>query len=195
MKKDRIRKLAEERIAMGYSRQHIQDELVMMHPEAKPKRIAEVLRYLAPEATRVHFRTYQQLLLAAVILTGALAFGQAVDSALAEELKPWRWFRVIPIATLILGYALYKWRGESLWWLAILNGSAALGSTSALNDLLNGEPDPWTLSHKAMNLLICILAGHLAYRAFPKYEVDKDPLGVAPPRYVFPPEPGLAMMQ
>ena len=64
MKKDRIRELAEERIAMGYSRQHIQDELVMMHPEAKPKRIADVLRYLAPDATRVHFRSYQQGLLA-----------------------------------------------------------------------------------------------------------------------------------
>lgn len=179
---------------MGYSRQHIQDELVMMHPEAKPKRIAEVLRYLAPETTRVHFRTYQQGLLAIVVLAGALELARALDGFLGADIKPWRLFSVIPFATLILGHALYKWRGESLYWLAILNGFGALGLISAVQDLVAGEPEPWVLSRKLMSLAICILASYLANKAFPKYAVQKDHLGAAPPRYVFPSEPGVAMM-
>ena len=194
MKKDRIRELAEERIAMGYSRQHMQDELVMMHPEVKPKRIAEVLRYLAPETTRAHFRSYQQGLLAVVVLSGTFELARAVGKVMAEDVQPWRWFGVVPFATLFLGYALYKWRGESLPWLAIFNGFGALGLVGELRDLIAGEPDVWALGRKALSLVICILASYLYYRAFPKYKVEKDPLGNGPTRMVFLPEPGVAMM-
>ncbi|HQW06920.1 MAG: hypothetical protein IPH05_07225 [Flavobacteriales bacterium] len=194
MKKDRIRKLAEERIALGYSRQHIQDELVLMHPEAKPKRIAEVLRYLAPEATRSQFRSYQQALLALVVLTGAMELAAAVVQGSGEGIRTWRWIRVVPFAALFLGYALYKWRGESLQWLAILNGFAALGLIGSIRELFAGEAEPWTLASGLMSLAICILASYLAAKAFPKYEVLKDPVGGAPPRYLFPPENGMRMM-
>lgn len=194
MKKKRIRGLAEERIDLGYSRQHIQNELEVIHPEESPERIAKVLRFLAPDATRSYFRSYQQGLLVAVIVLSVLELVRALEEPWAYQLRVWGWFSLIPFATLFLGYSIYRWRGNGLWWLAVINGISALGLVRALQDLAAGDIDPLELSRMLLSLAICILATHLYRNAFPKFNVVKDRVGNGRVRIVFPPEPGMAMM-
>ena len=194
MKKRDIRRFAEERFLLGYSRQQVQNELVLLHPEVPPKRIAGVIRYLAPEATRAHFRAYQQGLLAVMVLAVVLELVQTFDAGWVDRSQPWGWFSAVPFATLFLGYSIYRWRGNGLSLLAVLSGMGAFGMMEPLRDMFNGHADQWELGSGSLSLLISILAGYLLSRAFPKFKVEEDASGVGPPRIIFPSETGMAMM-
>ncbi|GEM_PF-669835 len=194
MKKKEIRDLAEERFQLGYSRQHVQNELVLLHPEVPPKRIAGVIRYLAPEATRTHFRIYQIGLLAVVVMAGALQLARTINAGWIDRSQPWGWLSAVPFATLFLGYSIYRWRGNGLSLLVVLSGIGAFGMMDPLRDMFNGHADPWELGSGSLSLLISILAGYLLSRAFPKFKVEEDPSGIGPPRIIFPQETGMAMM-
>ncbi|MBK9762624.1 MAG: hypothetical protein IPO87_04470 [Flavobacteriales bacterium] len=194
MKKRDIRRFAEERFLLGYSRQQVQNELVLLHPEVAPKRIAGVIRYLAPEATRSHFRAYQQGLLAVMVLAVVLELVQTFNAGWIDRSQPWGWLSAVPFATLFLGYSIYRWRGNGLSLLVVLSGMGAFGMMEPLRDMFNGHADQWELGSGSLSLLISILAGYLLSRAFPKFKVEEDPSGVGPPRIIFPSETGMAMM-
>ena len=59
---------------------------------------------------------------------------------------------------------------------------------SAITGTLAGDGDPWKLSFSVLSISIGGMALYLAHRVFPKFREERDPLGIAPPRYVFPEE-------
>lgn len=189
----KIRELAEERAGFGYSRQHIFDELTMQYPGEKPEQLAKVVRYVPSEAARSHFKSYHQALLACIIGYGVL---QLIRPLLAGEFDSGSWtsFRLMPFATIFLGIAVFRYRGEVLPWLAFINGLTAFAVLNDLSELAKGSVDPWEFGQHLLSLAIAGLAWYLSVHMYPKYTVDKDPLGNAPPRILFPPEPGMYRM-
>ena len=194
MKRKRIRQLVEERIGFGYARQHVFDELVLEHPEVPPERVAKVVRYIPSLAAREHFRVPQQALLAAIVATGLIDLLVPLWSDDLSTMGTARMLRLLPIATVFLGFAVYRWRGEVLPWLAIINGFSAFAVVEDLSELAKGNVVTWDFAQHLLSLLIAVLAFYLSLRLYPKYTVVKDPLGRMPDRFVFPPEPGMMMM-
>ncbi|MBL7951673.1 MAG: hypothetical protein JNM62_08130 [Flavobacteriales bacterium] len=193
MKPKEIRERAEERASFGYSRQHIFDELVMELPEEKPEKIAKVVRYVPSLAAREHFKSYHQALLACII---AFALLQLLRPFVAGEVKmesSWRMLRVLPFATIFLGIAVYRYRGEGLQWLAFINGLTLFAVLNDLSELAKGSVDPWEFGRHLLSISIAGLAWFLSARMYPDYTKEKDPLGMQP-RIVFPPEPGMYRM-
>jgi len=72
MNKKRIRKEAEERISIGYTRQHVFEELMLEYPEEKPKAIADLVRFVPSIAAREHYKVYQHGLMAVIVGYAAL---------------------------------------------------------------------------------------------------------------------------
>lgn len=194
MNAKKIRERAEERAGYGYSRQHIFDELVMEHPEEKPERIAKVVRYVPSLAAREHFKTYHQGLLACVIGYALLQVLRPFMVGEAEVETSWRTFRVLPFATIFLGIAVYRYRGEVLQWLAFINGLQVFALLADLKEFTTGRIDAWSFAQHALCVAIAALAAYLAWRMYPNYTKEKDPLGNRPPRIVFPSEPGMYRM-
>lgn len=194
MSNGRIRKKAEEMAGYGYSRQHMYDALVMEHPEVERKRIAQVVRYVPSEAMRSRYAPFQQGLLAAIGLTALLHLAERWTDVSTDWRSSFAMIQALPIASIFLGVALFRWRGEALPWLAFVNAMAAFGLASELNDLLKGEPAWYTFLSRILALVIALLAWHLYHKVFGKPEKIKDPLGHAPPTYLFPQEPGLYKM-
>lgn len=194
MNKDRIRKQARERIELGYSRQHVLDELVLEYPDARPKRIARLVRYIPSLAARYHYRTEQQMLLGAIALFAVLELVRPILDADFHADSAFQWFRVVPFATIFLGIAVYRYRGEVYQWLALINFGSAMGLLGLAEELVEGRVDPWELTRGLLSLAICALAWHLSVKLFPDFKLQKDPLGQLPPRIVFPEEPGIMPM-
>lgn len=192
MKSGHIRKLVEERISFGYSRQHVFDEMRLLHPEVHAKKIAQVVRYVPSEAAREHFKVPHHGLLAAVVVFGALQVLRPFVEGKFNDASAWQAFRFMPIATVFLGYAVYRWRGEVLTWLAILNGFSVFGLLRDLSALLQGEVEPWGFARRALSVTIAALAAYLAVRMYPKYKEERDASGQV--HFVFAPEPGMRMM-
>lgn len=194
MDRKRIRKEAEERISYGFSRQHVYDELALQYPEVKPKKLAEVVRYIPSLAAREHYKQAQQALLYAVIATGVVSLLKPILSGEFNELALGKVIRFAPIATIFLGFSVYRWRGEVYQWLGFVNLMSSLGLLAGMSSIMSGEADPWSLINGGLALAICVLAFHLHRDLFPKYTEEKDPLGNMRPRIVFPPEPGMYRM-
>jgi len=194
MDRKSIRKQAEERIGLGYTRQHVFDELMLEHPGEKPKKIAEVVRYIPSLAAREHYGTYQQGLLAAIIAFAVLQLARPVLDGEFNGAGAFTLIRLLPFATIFLGIAVYRWRGEVLPWLAFINGMTVFTLMNDLSELAKGSVDPWEFSRHGLSVLIAALAWYLSANMYPKYKEEKDPLGQMPPRIVFPPEPGMSMM-
>jgi hypothetical protein len=192
-----IRRVAEEHISHGFSRQHVFDLLISELPGERPERIAKVVRFIPSLAARSHYREPQQALLLAIVASGVL---ELVRSVLDGDLDDMRMSRlvamlfVVPFATVFLGFAVYRWRGEVYRWLAWVNALSVLLLPADLKAILSGDADPWQLASRVLSLAIAGLAFHLSVRLFPKYEVVKDPVKGVPPRIVFPPEPGMMAM-
>jgi hypothetical protein len=191
MDKKRIRTQALERMSFGLDRQHVFDELMVEHPDAKPKKVAEIIRYIPTLHGREYYRSYHQLLLLVIGVYGLLRLLQPL---LEEDFAWTNTFRLVtlaPIATLLLAYNVYRWEGQVFEWMAWVN---LWGGISLLNGLLgqgreNG--DLWSMGSGILSVLIGALALYLSKHVFPKYTVEKDPLGQRPPRIVFPPESGM----
>lgn len=192
MKSERIRKLAEERVGFGYSRQHVFDELRLQHPEVAPKKIAQVVRYVPSQAAREHFRWAHQALLAAIVVYGAIQVGRPLLEGRFEGAGVWQVFQLMPLATLFLGYAVFRWRGEVLPWLAFLNGLSVFGLFRDLSALVKGEAEPWGFALRVLSITIAALAIYLSLRLYPKYKEMQGANGQ--PMFIFEPEPGMRMM-
>lgn len=190
----RIRKQAEERFGFGYTRQHVFDELMLEYPGAKQKKIAEVVRYIPSIAARERYKAYHQGLLAAIVAYAILQLARPLLDGEFDGPGTMKYFRLLPIATIFLGIAVYRWRGEVLPWLAFMNGISVFALMSDLKALAGGSVDPWEFARHVLSVTIAALAWYLLSKMYSKYTEEKDPLGQMPPRIVFPPEPGMSMM-
>lgn len=193
MGSEQLRKEVEERIGFGYTRQHVFDELVLAHPEVKPKKIADLVRYVPSLAARMHYRTQQQALLVCIGASTGLEVVRAFDDETLADMSAFRLIRLLPLATLFLGVAVYRWRGEVYQWLGMVNLIGGLHFLSDLAELFGGSVDTGRTIADGLSLAICVLAWYLGHYLFPKYSMDKDPLGRMKDRAVFPPEPGVSM--
>ncbi len=190
----RIRKQAEERIGFGYARQHVFDELMLENPQAKPKKIAEVVRYIPSLAARERYKVHHQGLLAAIVAYAALQLARPLLDGDFDKAGTFEFFRLLPFATIFLGVAVYRWRGEMLPWLAFMNAFSVFPIMNDFGELAKGTVDPWEFARHLLSVTIAALALYLSSYMYPKYTEEKDPLGQMPPRIVFPPEPGMSMM-
>lgn len=194
MNAKKIRERAEERASFGYSRQHIYDELMMELPDEKPEKIAKVVRYVPSLAAREHFKSYHQGLLVCIIAFALLQLLRPFVADDVEVVTSWRTFRLLPFATIFLGIAVYRYRGETLQWLAFINGLQVFALFGDLTDLSTGRVDGWNMAQHGLCVAIAALAAYLAWRMYPNYQKEKDPLENMRPRIVFPPEPGMYRM-
>lgn len=194
MDKKRIRKQAEERMGFGYTRQHVFDEVMLEYPEAKPKKVADVVRYIPSQAGREHYRKYHQALLAAIAAFAVLQLARPLLDGDLSDAGTFKFIRILPFATIFLGIGVYRWRGEMLPWLAFMNAFSVFPLLNDISALVKDNVDPWELARHILSLVIAALAWYLSSHLYPKYQEEKDPLGRMPSRIVFPPEPGMSMM-
>ena len=188
MDKDAIRKKAEELLGFGMAKQQVFDNLMLEFPEAKPKKVAEVLRYRPTLWSRERFRGIHLALLA---LIAASAFLRVLGAVLQDSFRmdmPTAYLSLVPIASLLLGYSMYRWQGEVFEWVGWGNLAGALGLFKALRQFVAHEADLGDLCLKLVSVAIGALALYLARKVFAKPKEVKDPLGQVAPRYQFPEE-------
>lgn len=188
MTRKEVRRYAEERLSWGYSRQHVFDELRAQGTGMKDGRLAEVIRYIPSQAGRERYGTLNHVLLGLIAAYGLVQLLRPLLEGPWEQPSAYRMFTILPIATVFLGYAVYRFRGEAYTWLGLINFWSSLGILGDLKHFNNGDWDPWTLAKRALSLAIACLAWYLAVRLFPRAKKEKDPLGQGPSRYVFPPD-------
>jgi hypothetical protein len=188
MSKKKIRTKTEEMLGYGMSKQQVYDLLVLEFPEAKPKKIAEVLRYRPTLWSRERFRELHLVLLGIIALSAMLRIFPAVYQDTIRWDMPTAYLSLVPIATLMLGYTIFVWQGEVFEWVGWGNVLGAFGLLSELRDLGDQDADLGALLMKVLSIAIGAIALYLARKVFQKPQVVKDPFGQAPPRYVFPVE-------
>lgn len=188
MSKKKIRTKAEEMLGYGMSKQQVYDLLVLEFPEAKPKKIAEMLRYRPTLWSKERFRNLHLTLLGIIALSALLRMVPAVLQDTIRWDMPTAYLSLVPIATLLLGYSLFVWQGEVFEWVGWGNVLGAFGLLGSLKDLDMQDADLGALLMKVLSIAIGAIALYLARKVFQKPQVVKDPFGQAPPRYVFPAE-------
>jgi len=99
---------------------------------------------------------------------------------------PTAYLSLVPIATLLLGYSLFVWQGQVFEWVGWGNVVGASGLQSELREVGMQEADLGALVIKLFSIAMGALSLYLARKVFAKPEELKDPLGQAPPRYLFP---------
>ncbi len=182
-----LRKKATELLGFGMPKQAVFDTLVLEHPEAKPKKIAELLRYMPTQWAREKFRNAHWALLGIIALSAAL---RVLRSLLEKDIQfdqATAYLSLVPIATLLVGWSLFRWQGQVFEWVGWGNLLSATTLLNALSAAARGEGDAWTIALTALSVCIGALSIYLARNAFAKPKEEKDPLG-GPVRYMFPVE-------
>jgi hypothetical protein len=188
MSNKKMRTKAEELLDFGMTKQQVYDFLLLEFPEAKPKKVAEVLRYRPTLWAKERFRELHSVLLGLIALSALLRMLPAVMQDTIRWDMPTAYLSLVPIATLLLGYSLFVWQGEVFEWVGWGNVMGALGLLSSLKGLNMQDADLGALLMKVLSIAIGAIALYLARKVFAKPEVVKDPLGQAKLRYVFPVE-------
>jgi len=184
-----IRDKAKELLGFGMPKQAVFDTIVIEHAEAKPKRIADVVRYLPTLASRERYRNLHLLLLGLIVLYGALRVAQPILAGQVDWALSYRLVSLAPIATVLLGWSVWRWQGQVFQWVGWMNLLGAPGLLKALGRLNADTSDTWPIGLSALSVGIGALALYLAHRVFAKHKVEKDPVG-GPERCVFPEEAG-----
>lgn len=184
-----IKRKAEEHLGNGLPKQHAFDLLLAEYPEAKPKKVAEVLRYMPSQMARERYRALHQALLAVIVASAALRILRSVLNETVKLDQATAYLGLVPVATLLVGWSLYRWQGQVFTWVAWGNLAGAFGLWKALKALPNGGGDPWNLVLSVLSVGIGALALYLAHKVFTKPKVEKDPLGLGTVWYVFPEDP------
>lgn len=185
MGKRRIRNRASELLGDGYAKQQAFDILSSEFLDAKPKRVADVLRYMPTRMDQDRFRTWHAALLLLVLLNTLLRLVPKLLDQPVDWAGSYRFVTLVPIATLLVGYSLYRWQGQVFLWVGWANVLAVLGLVNALSALAKDGVPGWALAVEVSSILIGALALYLAYKVFPKYVVEKDPAGKMPARILF----------
>ncbi|MBX2980595.1 MAG: hypothetical protein KF905_15010 [Flavobacteriales bacterium] len=184
MSKKAIKNKAKELLGYGLSKQQTYDLLMSEFPEAKPKKVAEELRYMPTLQAKAQYRELHRLLLAGIVLLAAIRVVPVlVDVDFAWE-RSYRLVGLVPFASLLLGSSIWRWQGQVFQWVGWMNVIGVGATIKALTELYNGNGNGMQAAQSAVSVGIGALALYLAYRVFAKPKVDKDPLG-GPDRVVF----------
>lgn len=179
-----IKRKAEEHLSYGLPKQQTYDLLMAEFPEAKPKKVAEELRYMPTLHARERYRDLHRLLLVGIVLLAAIRVVPVlVDADFAWE-RSYRLVSLVPFASLLLGWSIWRWQGQVFQWVGWMNLFGLGALVKALTDLNNGGGNIMHAVQSAVSVSIGALALYLAYRVFTKPKVEKDPLG-GPERMVF----------
>lgn len=182
-----IRAKALEYLSFGMPKQAVFDTLVVEHPESKPKKIAETLRYMPTLVARQRYRGLHIALMAVIIASAALRVLRPVLQDAIRMDQATAYLSLVPIATLLVGWTIYRWQGQVLMWVGWAN-IASIGTFVKQSAVFaRGDADPWFIVFTALPVVIGILALLLVWLAFPAYQEAKDPMSGAV-RYVFPVE-------
>ena len=184
MAQKKLKQDVQEMLDMGFSHQQAFDQLVMQHPEAKPKKTAELLRHRPSRAAKERYRTLHQVLVALVAISAALRLWAAFDGREFDSEHAWRLIGLVPFATLFMAYALYHWDGQHFQWVGWMNLLGAFGALRTLNSAITGSVISLGEASGLISVAIGALALYLHGKAFPKYSFHKDPMG-GPGRHVF----------
>lgn len=183
-----IRTKAEELLGYGMTKQQAFDTIMIEFPEARPKKLAEALRYRPTLSSKERFRNVHRALLALIAVAALLRIaGPLLQDGVRMDMAT-AYLSLVPIATLLLGYTLYRWQGEVFEWVGWGNVLGALGLMGAVRRVMSDGEEPWNLLMKLLSVAIGVVALHLARKVFGKPREVKDLMGQAPPRYVFPEE-------
>lgn len=175
---------AVELLAFGVPKQQVFDNLRMEFPEVKPGKLAEWLRYMPTAYARERYRTMHLALLGIIVLSAVLRILRQVFSSGVHLDQATAYLSLIPIATLLMGWSLYRWQGQVFEWVGWGNALGVLGLLRELPHVVKNGGDPWTLSGRLLSVAIGAIALYLAYKVFAKPKVEKDPM-TGEKRYVF----------
>ena len=103
------------------------------------------------------------LRLARPLLQGAIGPDQATA-----------YLSLVPIATLLLGYSMYRWQGQVFEWVGWGNAVGAFGLLNDLSGFVKDGGDLWTLTGRILSVSIGGVALYLAHQVFTKPKVEKD---------------------
>ena len=182
--KPNLKQEVEELLDVGYSHQQAFDQLVLQHPEVKPKKIAELLRHRPSRAAKERYKALHQILLALVVISAALRIWTAFGHRTIDMEHAWRLIGLVPFATLFMAYALYNWDGQHFQWVGWMNILGAAGVFRSLSRLTEGSVLSMGEAGGILAVAIGALALYLHSKAFPKYSFQKDPMG-GPGRHEF----------
>ncbi|MCW5900524.1 MAG: hypothetical protein KIT10_14765 [Flavobacteriales bacterium] len=190
MARKAIKRKASELLGYGLPKQQAFDLLMAEFPDAKPKKVAEALRYMPTLHVRERYGKLHLLLLAVILAHALLRLLPTLLNVEVDFANTYRLIGLVPLATLLLGWSIYRWQGEVMMWVGWAN-VAALGTVVSKSHVFaRGEADALYIASIALPVLVGVLALLLVYLAFPGYKVEKDPMG-GPVRVVFR-EEGLA---
>lgn len=171
-----IRTKAEELLSFGIPKQQVFDNLLLQFPEAKPKKVAEVVRYMPSLLGRERYRTLHLALLGLIAASALLRLARPLLNGSIGPDQATAYLSLVPIATLLMGYSLYRWQGQVFEWVGWGNAVGAFGLLNDLSQFVKDGGDPWTLSGRLLSVSIGAVALYLAYRVFTKPKMEKDPM-------------------
>jgi hypothetical protein len=171
-----IKAKAEELLSFGIPKQQVFDNLLLQFPEAKPKKVAEVVRYKPSLLARERYRALHLTLLGLIAASAVLRLARPLMQGAIGPDQATSYLSLVPIATLLLGYSLYRWQGEVFEWVGWGNVVGAFGLLNDLSELVKDGGDLWTLSGRFLSVSIGGVALYLAHRVFTKPKVEKDPM-------------------
>ena len=186
MSRKQQKRTAEELLGLGFTHQQVHDQLMREYPDAKPKRLAEMLRYMPSLWAKERLEKLHQLLLGLILLNGALHLWHRFEPTTFRWEHAHRFISVVPVATMLVWWGIKRWRGELFQWVGIGNLLGALGLVKQLKAFAQGEVDPWNMLFGLFALAIGILAYTIFKQAFPKYTMSHDGLH-GMPRVTFAP--------
>ena len=171
-----IKRKAEEHLGYGLPKQQTYDLLMTEFPEAKPKKVAEVLRYMPSLQARERYRTLHLSLLGLIAASAALRLARPLMYGTIGMDQATAYLSLVPIATLLLGYSMYRWQGQVFEWVGWGNLVGVFGLMRDVNHFVKDGGEIWTISGRFLSVAIGAVALFLAHRVFTKPKVEKDPM-------------------
>jgi hypothetical protein len=185
MSNKQMRTKVDELLSYGMSKQQVFDLVVVEFPEVKPGKVAEHVRYRPTLWARERYRTAHLGLLALIVcsavwrvIAAVMEHGVKLDQASA-------YVALVPIASILVGYVIHQWHGQVFEWVGWGNVLSAFGLFKGFRTLFEDGADHGVLALKVMAVAIGALSLYLARKVFAKPMQQKDPMGQAPPHYVF----------
>lgn len=183
-----IQRKADELLSFGMNKQQVFDNLLLEFPVAKPKKVADLVRYRPTLWSRERYRSAHLALLALIAATALLRIlGPVLQHSIHMDM-PTTYLTLVPIASLLLGYSLYRWQGQVFEWVGWGNLAGAFGLLNEIRELDMEALDLGGVLVKVLAVAIGALSLYLARKVFAKPQEVKDPLGQVPSHYLFPAE-------